>query len=115
MANMAHLEIEQTKNNNKRFLLTQSSKINKNPPRALKVSNFLDGLQNSPFIGQIEWFKDVREGCIMTADSLYRSLQIQEAVFLYGSRQFSTESSSVRGLVGYNTSKIVCNTKILYI
>ena len=106
MANMAQLEIEQTKNNNKRFLLTQSSKINKNPPGALKVRNFLDSLQNSPFIGQIEWFKDVREGCIMTADSLYRSLQVQEAVFLDGSRQFSTESSGVRGLVGYNTSKI---------
>jgi len=49
---------------------------------SLVVNDLLDGLQASPFVGQIEWLEDERERSVVTAHALNRSLQPQETPLL---------------------------------
>ena len=42
----------------------------------LIVGNFLQSFKTSPLVRQIKWFKDMREGCVPSTDTLNESFKI---------------------------------------
>lgn len=52
------------------------------PDRGSVVDHPLDRIKALPLVGDVEGFKDVGEGCVVTTDSTDRSLQVKEALLL---------------------------------
>lgn len=52
------------------------------PDRASVVDHPLDRIKALPLVRDVEGFKDVGEGCVVTTDSTDGSLQVKEALLL---------------------------------
>ena len=55
----------------------------------LVASEFLQSFKTSPLVWQIEWFKDVREGCIPATYTLNGCFKRKETIFLQNRKNTS--------------------------
>ena len=70
----------------------------------LSVHDFLDSLDELPLGWHIEGLVDVGERSVKTANTLWRSFEIEEALACDGSLEFSTEATGDWSFVSDNAS-----------
>lgn len=76
------------------------------------IDQFLDTLQASVLVGQVERLEDVREGGIPASDPRDGCFQVEEAFLLDDGGQLSAESVGQRSLVSdQNSSRLLGRLK----